>query len=63
MALSKSRYGSVDSKTHYDFIIFVISFREKGMDKAKAMTHTIAYPDELLDDSKLNAYYENVTNS
>ncbi|XP_060860161.1 neprilysin-2-like [Metopolophium dirhodum] len=34
--------------------------REKAMDKAKAMTHTIAYPDELLDDSKLNAYYENL---
>jgi len=33
------------------------------MDKAKAMTHNIAYPDELLDDNKLNAYYENVTNS
>ncbi|XP_029343547.1 neprilysin-2 [Acyrthosiphon pisum] len=34
--------------------------REKAMDKAKAMTHDIAYPDELLDDSKLNAYYENL---
>ncbi|XP_001944441.2 neprilysin-2 [Acyrthosiphon pisum] len=34
--------------------------REKAMDKAKAMTHIIAYPDELLDDSKLNAYYENL---
>lgn len=33
------------------------------MDKVKLMTHNIAYPDELLDDSKLNAYYENVINS
>eukprot|EP00102_Acyrthosiphon_pisum_P019401 XP_016656611.1 PREDICTED: neprilysin-11-like [Acyrthosiphon pisum] len=33
--------------------------RKKAMDKAKAMTHNIAHP-ELLDDSKLIAYYENL---
>jgi len=27
------------------------------------MTNVIAYPDELLDDGKLNAYYEHVINS
>lgn len=43
------------------FLFFL--FRKNAMDKAKLMTHNIAYPDELLDDSKLNAYYENVINS
>ncbi|CAI6356529.1 unnamed protein product [Macrosiphum euphorbiae] len=33
--------------------------RKKAMDKAKAMTHKIIHP-ELLDDSKLIAYYENL---
>jgi len=53
----------VDNKKHYTIIIFVISFREKAIDKAKAMIHQIAYPDELLDDRKLIAFYENVINS
>ncbi|XP_060847235.1 neprilysin-2-like [Rhopalosiphum padi] len=34
--------------------------RKNAIDKAKSITNHIAYPDELLDDNKLNAYYENL---
>ncbi|XP_027847629.2 neprilysin-2-like [Aphis gossypii] len=34
--------------------------RKHAIDKVKFMTDYIAYPDELLDDSKLNAFYENL---
>ncbi|CAH1724670.1 neprilysin-2 [Aphis gossypii] len=34
--------------------------RKNAIDKAKSMTSHIAYPDELLDDNKLNAFYENL---
>jgi hypothetical protein len=34
--------------------------RQKGLEKAKAMAVHIAYPDELLDDSKLEGFYEKV---
>uniref|UniRef100_A0A2S2NXH3 Neprilysin n=1 Tax=Schizaphis graminum TaxID=13262 RepID=A0A2S2NXH3_SCHGA len=34
--------------------------RKNAIDKAKSITQYIAYPDELLDDNKLNAYYENL---
>jgi hypothetical protein len=36
--------------------------RQKGLEKAKAMAVHIAYPDELLDDSKLEGFYEKVHN-
>lgn len=57
-----------DSKN--DIFIYFISllfyffhYRKNAIDKAKSMTSHIAYPDELLDDNKLNAFYENVINS
>nr|CAH7760506.1 unnamed protein product [Callosobruchus chinensis] len=34
--------------------------RKHALDKAKAMTTHIAYPDELLDDRKLEQFYENL---
>ncbi|XP_022169537.1 neprilysin-11-like [Myzus persicae] len=34
--------------------------RKHAIDKANAMTSHIGYPDELLDDCKLNAFYENL---
>lgn len=34
--------------------------RKHAIDKAKSMTTHIAYPDELLDDKKLNEFYINV---
>ncbi|XP_026818473.1 neprilysin-2-like isoform X2 [Rhopalosiphum maidis] len=34
--------------------------KKHAIDKAKLMLHHIAYPDEILDDNKLNAYYENI---
>jgi len=36
--------------------------RQKGLEKAKAMAVHIAYPDELLDDKKLEDFYEKVRN-
>lgn len=36
------------------------SYRKNAIDKAKSMTTHIAYPDELLDDNKLNEFYDNV---
>jgi len=33
------------------------------MDKENLMTNVTAYPDELLDDRKLNAHYANVINN
>ena len=36
--------------------------RQKGLQKAKAMAVHIAYPDELLDDMKLEDFYEKVCN-
>ncbi|XP_050064129.1 neprilysin-2-like isoform X3 [Aphis gossypii] len=36
--------------------------RRNAIDKANSMTSHIAYPDELLDDCKLNSFYENVIN-
>lgn len=36
--------------------------RKNAIDKAKSMTSHIAYPDELLDDKKLNEFYNNVRN-
>lgn len=40
--------------------LFFFHYRKHAIDKVKFMTDYIAYPDELLDDSKLNAFYENV---
>lgn len=37
------------------------STREASLEKAKKMTAHIGYPDELMDDSKLIEYYENLT--
>lgn len=37
------------------------STREAALEKAKAMVSHIGYPDELMDDSKLNKYYEGLT--
>ncbi|XP_027847675.2 neprilysin-2-like isoform X2 [Aphis gossypii] len=34
--------------------------RRNAIDKANSMTSHIAYPDELLDDCKLNSFYENL---
>eukprot|EP00102_Acyrthosiphon_pisum_P014814 XP_008185066.2 PREDICTED: neprilysin-11-like [Acyrthosiphon pisum] len=34
--------------------------RRNAIDKANSMTSHVAYPDELLDDCKLNAFYENL---
>ncbi|XP_026818159.1 neprilysin-2-like [Rhopalosiphum maidis] len=34
--------------------------RKNALDKANSMTSHIAYPDELLDDCKLNAFYKNL---
>uniref|UniRef100_A0A2S2NML0 Neprilysin-1 n=1 Tax=Schizaphis graminum TaxID=13262 RepID=A0A2S2NML0_SCHGA len=34
--------------------------KKNALNKAKLITEHIAYPDELLDDNKLNAYYENL---
>jgi len=38
--------------------LFFFHYRKNAIDKVKLMIDYIAYPDELLDDSKLNAYYE-----
>lgn len=35
--------------------------RKNAIDKAKSMTTHIAYPDELLDDNKLNEFYTDVS--
>jgi hypothetical protein len=39
----------------------VCSYRQKGLEKAKAMAVHIAYPDELLDDNKLEGFYDKVS--
>jgi hypothetical protein len=38
----------------------ICSNRQKGLEKAKAMAVHIAYPDELLDDNKLENFYDKV---
>lgn len=35
--------------------------RQRAKDKAARITTHIGYPDELLDDKKVNEYYENVS--
>lgn len=35
--------------------------RKNALDKAKSMATHIAYPDELLDDTKLEEFYQNVS--
>jgi predicted metalloendopeptidase len=35
--------------------------RKHALEKAKAMSAHIAYPDELLDDKKIDEYYANVS--
>lgn len=38
--------------------VVISRFRKNAIDKAKSMTSHIAYPDELLDDAKLNEFYD-----
>lgn len=56
--------NDIDGKNNYEnlIIFFFFYYRRNAIDKANSMTSHIAYPDELLDDCKLNAYYENVIN-
>lgn len=45
----------------YTLLILLFLFRAAALDKAKSMVVHIAYPDELLDNTVMEKYYEKVT--
>lgn len=46
-------------KVNVAFLCFII--RKNALDKARSMVNHIAYPDELLDDRKIEEFYSNVS--
>lgn len=55
-----------DIRNEFEDILKSVSWmdektRTNAIDKAKSMSTHIAYPDELLDNKKLEAFYEDVS--